>query len=254
MIDNAHEPIHKNTLAPWHSAMITVLLLFVMGFFAIRYLNSVPQTPIMIERANLTQAEFTSLQDALQPITQVRFFSANLHHIHQTATKLSWVENAEVNRDWYQGIIVSVIPRKPIANFGSNQMLDANGVVFVPADASVVMNSNLATLYGNPSQSWELMTQMQRINTWFAPLEMTVDDLILTSRHTWIVRFNTGLRVIVDYENTERKLYGAANVLREHFKGQVPQMQSVDLRYKNGFTIAWKNPSVATDSSSQDIR
>ena len=82
---------------------------------------------------------------------------------------------------------------------------------------------------------------MRYVNERFAPLGLTVNDLILTSRNTWIIRFHNGLRVVVDDENTEQKLYHLAVVLKERFANRIHEMQSVDLRYKNGFSIAWQD-------------
>lgn len=231
----------KKIFTPWQSALITVVLLFCIGFFAIKMVKSESVQPIVIDGANLTMAEFDALSNALQPLGEVQFFSVDLRHVHEAVSSLSWVESAEVSRDWYRGILVSVVPRKAIANFGSQQMLDANGVVFVPADKNMLMNHHLVTLHGEPQRVKTIMAQMQRVNLWFEPLELTAQDVILTPRQTWVIRFQNGFRVIVDHENTEQKLYSAAKILDEQFKDKIPTMQSVDLRYKNGFSIAWKD-------------
>lgn len=145
-----------------------------------------------------------------------------------------------ISRDWHHGIMVEVVPRKPIANFGSQELLDANGVVFRPANKNDVMNPNLITLHGSASQVDDIMRQMSYINERFFPLGLIVDDLILTPRNTWVIRFHNGLRVVVDSEHTEQKLYQLSVVLKTQFAEQINDMQSVDLRYKNGFSIAWK--------------
>ena len=56
---------------------------------------------------------------------------------------------------------------------------------------------------------------------------------------TWLIRFDNGLRVIVDNENTAQKLLNLSQLLGNQLSGRRDEMQSVDLRYKNGFTIAW---------------
>ena len=69
---------------------------------------------------------------------------------------------------------------------------------------------------------------------------MHVQDLVLTPRQTWIVRFDNGMRIIVDHENTEQKLYNLALQLQSSLASDFPKIDSVDLRYKNGFAIAWR--------------
>lgn len=238
---------HKNVMyddkhlsKSWQSALITLVLLFAIGFFTVQTIRHSPARPIFIESSNLTALEYQSVEQAVTPFGKLPFFGGNLHEIHDSVMKLSWVEHAVVSRDWYQGIRVEVVPRQPIANFGSQELMDANGVVFRPANADDVMNPNLVTLYGLPTQADNIMRQMRYINEGFAPLGLTVDGLILTPRNTWVIRFHNGLRVVVDDENTEQKLHQLAQTLNEKFADRVDEMQSVDLRYKNGFAIAWR--------------
>lgn len=41
----------------------------------------------------------------------------------------------DIRRDWQQGLIVKVVPRQAVAKFGSERLVDANGVVYTPADS-----------------------------------------------------------------------------------------------------------------------
>lgn len=228
---------------------MTLLVVFLVGFLTIgiNRTQNKPAEDIVIDDSNLSPAEVQVLASTLSSVGKVQFFSADLEQIYDEVTKLSWVESADVSRDWYRGVMVSVTPRKAIANFGSRQMIDASGQVFVPVDRTQLMNTHLVTLYGDEAEAVDIMTQMNHINTWFEPLGISVKELSLTPRQTWIIGFNSGLRVIVDGENTEQKLYGLPKTLFWHYKDKLNQIQSVDLRYKNGFVIAWK--SQAPDGS-----
>ena len=130
-------------------------------------------------------------------------------------------------------------------------MLDANGVIFEPVDSNQLLSKNLIRLQGDSTEARNIMKQLYRINMWFAPLNISVDDLVLTSRQTWIIRFNNGLRIIVDRDDTEQKLYNLPKILQKQYKSQMSLIQSIDLRYKNGFVIAWKNANsqASTDST-----
>lgn len=231
----------KLSLNPWQSAIATVLAVFLIGFLLLNILQKRPAQPIVIDEKNLSSAEIEAMQAVVASLGDVQFFSADLAHIHQTVSTLSWVENVDVYRDWYQGVLVVVTPRKAVAKFGSRQLLDASGVVFEPVDKDKLLSKNMIRLQGSSDESRAIMRQLYRINMWFAPLNMSVDDLILTPRQTWIIRFNNGLRVVVDREDTEQKLYNLPKILQKQYKSQISSIQSIDLRYKNGFVIAWKN-------------
>lgn len=249
---NVHpKTIKKPTIKTWQMSLLALLVLVVAVFFGMRAVSQAPAKPLVIDPQNLTQTQLTSLQSAVAPIGEVRFFSADLTAIQHLVSQLSWVESASVKRDWQEGVVVSVVPRQAVANFGSQHLLDASGQVFVPADEHELMDRSLVHLYSSHSKdAGEMMKQMRQINEWFAPLGMTAQDVTLTSRQTWLIRFDNGLRVIVDHENTEQKLFGLSTLLQSSLAADLPKIQSVDLRYKNGFAIAWKGGAIQATSKS----
>lgn len=229
------------TVKPWHSALMIIVLIAIFGLLTNYLLNNETAKPVVIEPNQLTKSQFDALQQAIEPIGEAQFFGADLVKIHQTISQLTWVESANVQRDWNNGVVVSVTARRPIANFGSDRLLDANGVVYEPAESSQLMNPNLVNLHGQDTESQQIMQKLKRINAWYAPLDVQVQDLILTPRQTWIIRFNNGMRIMVDHEDAEQKLYNLAIQLQSALADDFGHIDSVDLRYKNGFAIAWRN-------------
>ena len=229
------------TVKPWHSALMIIVLIAIFGLLTNYLLNNETVKPIVIESNQLTKSQFGALQQAIEPIGEVQFFGADLVKIHQTISQLTWVESAHVQRDWNNGVVVSVAARRPIANFGSDRLLDANGVVYEPAESLGGRRLIIVKLHGQDTESQPIMQTLKRINVWYAPLDVQVQDLILTPRQTWIIRFNNGMRIMVDHEDAEQKLYNLAIQLQGALANDFGRIGSVDLRYKNGFAIAWRN-------------
>ncbi|VEG12116.1 cell division protein FtsQ/DivIB [Moraxella cuniculi] len=227
-------------LRPWQSVLMTLLVVVLLGFLLNYAIKNSESKPIVIESKQLSVAQLQALQKVVQPIGSVQFFASDLSQIHQAISQLSWVQDASVYRDWNRGVVVSVIPRKAVANFGSDRLLDASGVVYQPADDAQLMDARLVNLHGRADESTQIMQKLKRVNAWFLPLGIYVQDLILTPRQTWIIRFNNGMRVMVDHEDTEQKLYNLAMQLQSTLADDLPKIDSVDLRYKNGFAIAWR--------------
>lgn len=252
MNEPADSQKNRLTIKPWQILLVVFVVLGSILYAVIKGLEQAPKYSLVLDTSNLTVAQATSLKMATKPLGRVQFFGADLRSIYQIVSDLSWVESASVKRDWRQGVVISVVPRRAVANFGSQHLLDASGKVFVPADERELMNSHLVYLYSSyPKDATNMMRQMYRINEWFAPLGLIAQDMTLTSRQTWLIRFNNGLRVIVDHENTEQKLFSLSSLLSGSLAKEIPKIQSVDLRYKNGFTITWR----ATDTvqASDDI-
>ena len=213
-----------------------LLLILVMGGKALR---DAPPAAIEVSHQGLTDTQYQAMQQTMNQQSISSFFTTDLQTLRDIAVDLSWVDQISVTRDWQRGIVISTLPKKAVANFGTERLVDAKGVVFVPADSEELMQEQFATLQGEISQAPVIMQQMQQINEWYAPLDMRVEDIILSPRMTWLIRFDNDLRVIVDNENTAQKLLSLSQLLGHQLSGRRDEMQSIDLRYKNGFSIAW---------------
>lgn len=240
----------------WFLYLAYVLLAVIIAAsvaFAIRSYQNAPAARVYIEATGLSAPQYQTLKEALGERASGSYFTADLQSMRNIALGLSWVDEVSLARDWQRGIIVRALPKQAIAKFGTERLVDAKGQVFVPADEAelALTTEQLVTLQGSKSQAPVIMQQMQQINDWYEPLGIEVVDIILTPRMTWIVRFDDGLRVIVDNENTAQKLLNLSQLLGNQLSEQRADIQAVDLRYKNGFTIAWKSErpqSTVTDA------
>lgn len=219
-------------------ALVAGLLLLILAMGA-KALRDEPPAVIQVSTQGLSPAEHHSLQQIMSQQTVSGFFTTDLQALRDAATGLAWVDQVSVSRDWQRGIVIKALPKQAVANFGTERLVDAKGIVFVPVDNNDLRQAQFATLQGEMTQAPVIMQQMQQINEWYAPLDMRVEDIILTPRMTWLIGFDNGLRVIVDNENTAQKLLSLSQLLGSQLNARLSDMQSIDLRYKNGFTITW---------------
>ncbi len=202
---------------------------------------------IVINTDNLSIAEYEVLHAATSTYAVNGFFTTPLPEIQRNVMGFDWVSQVNVARKWHEGIVVTVLPRQAVARFGSEQLIDSQGAVFKPVLAQDLLQPDLIMLQGDPGQSTLIMQQMQQINQWFLPLGRSVKDMVLTPRMTWVIKFDNGLRVVVDNERTSQKLMNLSQLLQSQLKDKRADIASVDLRYKNGFVIEWQ-PSVIQNS------
>lgn len=213
-----------------------LVLILMMGGKALR---DAPPANIYVSNQGLSVAQYRSLQEVMEQQQVSSFFTSDLQALRDITMGLAWVDQVSISRDWQRGIVINALPKQAVANFGTERLVDAKGAVFVPADSRDLTQEQFATLQGEMSQAPVIMQQMQQVNDWYTPLGMQVEDIILSPRMTWLIRFDNGLRVIVDNENTAQKLLNLSQLLGNQLSTRRDEMQSVDLRYKNGFTIAW---------------
>lgn len=223
--------------------LILVMLLGIV--MALKTLYQAPPAKISIDPKGLSSAQYQLLSDSMKAQHVGSFFTTDLPVLQDAVLQMPWVEDVSIQRDWNRGIVISALPRQPVAKFGSERLIDANGQAYIPADSHSLYQPDFANLQGDSSQSALIMQMTQQVNTWFAPIDIKVQDVFLSPRMTWLFRFDNGLRIIVDNENTYQKLYGVSQLLDNQLANRRDQIQSLDLRYKNGFAITWKSDNVA---------
>lgn len=214
-------------------------LLLLILFMGAKALRDAPPAMIQVDNKGLSAVEYQALQQVVNQQTVSSFFTTDLQALRDIVMGLAWVDQVSVTRDWQQGIVITALPKQAVANFGTERLVDAKGVVFVPVDSKDLSQQAFANLQGDVTQAPVIMQQMQQINDWYSPLDIQVEDIILTQRLTWLIRFDNGLRVIVDNENTAQKLLNLSQLLGNQLSSRRNDIQSVDLRYKNGFTVSW---------------
>ena len=58
---------------------------------------------------------------------------------------------------------------------------------------------------------------------------------------TWFMQFDSGLRIIVDQDQTMSKLQRLSHLAQTDLKPIWSNISAIDLRYRNGLAIQWKN-------------
>ncbi len=240
----------KSPLAPklnwperlsWFGSWLLLLLAFVLCVLGVlRLVQTIQAEPaaMITVAGELSTRQRAVLTEQLQPLVKAGYFTADLTQIRDGALSKPWVDQVTVTRHWPNGIVVRVLPRHAVARWGSGRLLSDQAVVFVEAEP--VDRRDLPMLHGPASQSQLMMQQYQQINQWFAPLGMRLQELHLTERMTWFMKFDSGLRVIVDQEQTHTKLQRLSYLAKQGLNDAWPHIAAIDLRYRNGMALQWR--------------
>lgn len=236
------KPVDRAERASWLGSWLLVIIASVLclaGLWAM--VNTIRNAPVATVSVvgDISPLQQQILQDKLQPLVKDSFFTSDLELIRDAALGLPWVDRVVVTRHWPNGIVVRTTPRHAIARWGSGRLLSDSGHVFI--EASYVDRRDLPLLHGPANRSVDLMQQYRQINQWFGPLGVQLRELHLTDRMTWFMQFDSGLRVIVDQEQTLTKLQRLSQLGLSELKPVWPKITAVDLRYRNGMAIQWKN-------------
>lgn len=186
-----------------------------------------------------TDHERQQMIQHVKPVVQGNYFTSDLEQIRDKALEVSWVDRIVVSRAWPNSIKLRVIPRHPIARWGTGRLLSDQGDVY--SEAVAKSYPQLPLLYGPLDQSKVMMSRYNEINQLFNPVHLRLKALYLTDRRTWFMQFDSGLRIIVDQDQTMSKLQRLSHLAQTDLKIVWPRISAIDLRYRNGLAIQWKN-------------
>ena len=219
--------------------LIVAILALCVGVFALYKVMTDAKVADLNVVGTSSVAETNQVMQHVEPIVKANYFTSDLEQIRDRTLELSWVDRVVVSRAWPNAIRVRVLPRHAIARWGTGRLLSDSGEVFT--EVTPKNNSDLPLLHGPMSQSKLMMRRYHEINQLFASSNIRLKEFYLTERMTWFMQFDSGLRVIVDQDQTMSKLQRLSYLAETDLKSVWPRISSIDLRYRNGLAIQWKN-------------
>lgn len=215
---------------------LMVLAVGLFGFYKVMTDAHVAQLDVV---GTPSQAEQRAVLQHVSPIMTNNYFTSDLKAIRDKTLELSWVDRVVVSRAWPSGIRVRVMPHQPIARWGTGRLLSDSGQIF--SEVVAKDNQQLPLLHGPASHAKTMMRRYNEINQLFLPHGIRLKELYLTERMTWFMQFDSGLRVIVDQDQIMSKLQRLSHLSYSDLKPVWSKISSIDLRYRNGLAIQWKN-------------
>ncbi|PTQ89869.1 cell division protein FtsQ/DivIB [Agitococcus lubricus] len=196
-----------------------------------------PLALVQVE-GDISVADREELSARLKPVVQGSYFSTDLVAIRDAVLASPWVESMSVQRRWPDGIRVIVVEKKAVARWGSKGYLSAKGEVFQPKVSQ--QNTDLPLLFGPVGKTAYVMDQYRSFNERFRELKLRVVELHLTERRTWFIRFDNGIQVVLDQNFINEKLQRFTKLYQRELTPYADRIATIDLRYRNGLAVAWK--------------
>lgn len=215
---------------------VIVLVVGVFGLYKVMTDGRVAQLNVV---GTASEAEQKQVFAHVSPVVKSNYFTSDLREIRDKTLELSWVDRVVVSRLWPHSIRVRVMPKQAIARWGTGRLLSDSGDIFT--EVVVKNHSDLPLLHGPTHQSKMMMRRYNEINQLFLTADMRLKELYLTDRMTCFMQFDSGLRVIVDQDQMMSKLQRLSYLAQNDLKPIWNKVSAIDLRYRNGLAIQWKN-------------
>jgi len=158
--------------------------------------------------------------------------------VKQAAESLAWVDRASVRRVWPNVLQVEIIEQVPLAKWKDGRVVNRRGEVIDAEDGSQL---NELPVFNGPEGSSEMLAKrFQLMSEQLTEVGVGIAALSINERRAWRVSLNNGLQLLLGRAANETQVTRFVNAYKTVLADRVEKIQSVDLRYTNGFAVSWR--------------
>ncbi|MDZ7749338.1 MAG: cell division protein FtsQ/DivIB [Halofilum sp. (in: g-proteobacteria)] len=172
------------------------------------------------------------------------FLRMDLGDLRADLVALPWVRDASLRRVWPDTLYVDVREHAAAASWNGAALVSEAGVVFEPASVEV---DGLPALRGPEGHGPAMLERLRAFRERLAPLGLEIAALEQDARRAWRVVLGNGVGVRLGRDQVDARLERFAAVWPGVLAPRVDRIAAVDLRYPNGFAVAWEGEPPAAD-------
>ena len=218
------------------SPILATLLLVAAGAAAIPGLSRVPIREVKIHGA-FEQVSKKDIEALVIPYVGWGWLRLPVGRLREQLESQRWVASAEVRREWPLNLSVEIAERRPAARWGEDAMLDEAAAVFDPGDS---IDRTLPMLRGPHGAQEQVLARYREYSRRLGQESLALDGLSLNARGGWTLQLRDGLRLRLGAESVERRFERALRALDTLPQSAEREVAYVDLRYPNGFAVAFR--------------
>ena len=215
--------------------------LFFISFFlviygAMHYVLHLPKFNLRAVQLTAAPHQVDTRQIAAVVHKELRgnFFTVDLEATQRAFEKLPWVRTASVRRQFPWRLEVELEEHVALARWNETDLVNTHGEVFFAQSERV-----LPEFSGQPENAAEVTQMYREFSQQLAPLEQQITQINLSPRLSWQLRLGSGLLLKLGREQTQERMQ---RFVAAYPSGVASAAQYLDLRYRNGFAVMYKEP------------
>jgi len=183
-------------------------------------------------------ADRARMKQVIARHTRAGFFAMDLDALRDDLVALPWVRGASLRRIWPDTLRVTIHEHRPAATWNDGALIGRDGTVFKPDGARP---KGLPALSGPKGHGPDMLQRMRKFAARLKPLGLAIAAVRQDARRSWSIDLDDGITVRLGREQVERRLRRFIAVWPSILKSKAARIAAVDLRYTNGFAVAWRD-------------
>lgn len=167
------------------------------------------------------------------------FFNVDIDAVHRAVKQVPWVDQVTVRRSWPDTLIVNIVEQVPLAKWNDGGYVNQRGEWFMAGHKKI--SEAWPTLEGPKGSEYLVSKEYLLVSNQLKKLGLRVKHLTVNHRRSWKLNLDNGLRLQLGRLQVKMRLQRFLNVYRQVIAEQLQKIESVDMRYTNGFAVQWKS-------------
>ncbi|MCH8248030.1 MAG: cell division protein FtsQ/DivIB [Proteobacteria bacterium] len=189
------------------------------------------------------------IEAAISDEIDAGFVGADIDSIREQIVALPWIDQARVARRWPSRLSISVTEQVPAAVWGDSGLLNTRGELFVTELRH--LPAELPRLSGPDSRSTEVAARYLAVREQLIPVGLDIRRVHLDARGSWEMTLGNGIEVRLGRRAVADRTDLFLEIVVSIITTRAMDIDYVDMRYGNGFTIGWKSGSQTPISDPQ---
>ena len=179
------------------------------------------------------------IEEAISDDLTSGFLGVDLDRVRARVEALAWIDGATVARRWPGSLKIVVSEQTPAAVWGDNGLLNVRGELFV-TDLKHVP-AELPRLSGPEHRAAEVAKRYLDARKRLIPLGHDLKRVDVDDRGAWQVTLDNGIEIRLGRRDVDSRTSLFLDIVANIITGHEADIQFVDMRYSNGFSIGWKD-------------
>jgi len=216
------------------SRTLLALSVLLVLYGAVHYLVHLPQL-LPLHQVSLKavpdQVDGAEVLQVVRERVQGNFFTVDIERLRAELEKLPWVRGVQIRREFPDRLSVAIEEHQALAYWNEDELVNQQGEVF-SADSDAVMPS----FVGQSGDAALVTQQYAQFTTQLAQVGLHIQKMVETPRRAWQLRLDNGMVLELGSEQMQQRLARFVTVYPYSLVNM--QVQTVDLRYRNGFAVS----------------
>jgi len=191
------------------------------------------------------------IEAAVAPFRGVGFLSIDLDALQAAMHKIPWVDRVRVERRWPKAVRVMITEHVAAARWGEDGLMNTRGELFLRKASHVP--PELPQLIGPDGTEEQVAKLYLESYPRLLAVGMRLSKVELDPRGAWSLTLANGVQVRLGRQDVHERLERFLRVASPMVAARGTEVNYVDLRYSNGFSVGW-NPPTRVAHDAKDLR